>query len=142
MKPQRRKRLVTLVAIVLAVGLAVGLTTYALRQNINLFYTPSQLAAGDAPSGVRLRAGGMVVKGSVQHSASSLKVRFMITDFQHQVPVVYTGILPDLFREGQGIIASGRFEHGEVEADQVLAKHDEKYQPPELRGMSATATRG
>ena len=138
MKPQRRKRLIILAAIVLAVALAVGLTTYALRQNINLFYTPSQLVAGEAPEGVRLRAGGMVVKGSLQRSTQSLTVHFMITDFKHQVPVVYTGILPDLFREGQGIIASGRLEHGEIQADQVLAKHDEKYQPPELRGMSAT----
>ncbi|NNM52925.1 MAG: cytochrome c maturation protein CcmE [Pseudomonadales bacterium] len=135
MKPQRRKRLILIFIIVAAAGLAVGLATYALRQNINLFYTPSQLAQGDAPQGARLRAGGMVVKGSLQRDPHSLTVHFMITDFKHQVAVTYTGILPDLFREGQGIIATGHFEHGIMQADEVLAKHDEKYQPPELKGM-------
>ncbi len=135
MKPQRKRRIILILLIVVAAGLAVGLTAYALRQNINLFYTPSQLAGGEAPEGARIRAGGMVVKGSVQRDSHSLTVRFQLTDFKKQIAVVYTGILPDLFREGQGIIATGHYSRGVMQADEVLAKHDEKYQPPELKDM-------
>jgi cytochrome c-type biogenesis protein CcmE len=131
--PKRKKTLFILIAVVIGVGLAVGLALYALRQNINLFYTPTQLVEHQAPEGRRIQAGGLVLKGSLQRAADSLSVRFTITDLKNQVDVVYTGILPDLFREGQGIVANGRFENGVVVADEVLAKHDEKYMPPQVK---------
>lgn len=133
MHPKRRKKLIIILAIVLGVGVATALATYALRQNINLFYTPTQLANKEAPNDARIRAGGMVVEGSLKRSADSLSVRFTITDYKSNVDVTYTGILPDLFREGQGIVANGRFVNGVVEADEVLAKHDENYMPPEVK---------
>lgn len=133
MKPQRRKRLTLILALVAGVALAVGLALGALQQNINLFYTPTQIANGEAPTGTRIRAGGMVEKGSLKRSGDSLDVRFVVTDFQHSVTITYRGILPDLFREGQGIVALGTLNaDGVVEADEVLAKHDEKYMPPEV----------
>lgn len=131
--PKRKKTLIILIAVVIGIGVAVGLALYALRQNINLFYTPSQLVAHEAPEGRRIQVGGLVMQGSLQRSPDSLAVRFTITDLKHQVDVVYTGILPDLFREGQGIVANGRFEKGVVVADEVLAKHDEKYMPPQVK---------
>lgn len=133
MNPVRKKRLIIVVVILAGVGLAVGLALYALRQNINLFFTPSQLAQGEAPKGSRIRVGGLVMQGSLKRASDSLAVRFTVTDLKQQVDVVYTGILPDLFREGQGIVANGYFRNGVVEADEVLAKHDEKYMPPEVK---------
>ncbi|WP_097462423.1 cytochrome c maturation protein CcmE [Mangrovitalea sediminis] len=133
MKPVRRKRLILIVALVAGFGVAIGLVLYALKQNINLFYSPTQIVAGQVPKGAHIRAGGMVVKGSVKRDPKSLKVEFAITDYKATVPVVYRGILPDLFREGQGIVALGHMEpNGVFDADQVLAKHDEKYMPPEV----------
>lgn len=133
MNPLRKKRLLIIGAILAGVALAVGLALSALQENINLFYTPTQIANGEAPHGKRIRAGGMVVKGSLQRSADSLDVRFVVTDFDKSVPITYRGILPDLFREGQGIVALGEInDQGVVVADQVLAKHDEKYMPPEV----------
>lgn len=133
MHPIRKKRLTIVLFLLAGIGVAVGLTTYALRQNINLFYDPSQIAAGEAPHDVRIRAGGMVEKGSVVRDPESLKVRFRVTDFQSSVPVEYTGILPDLFAEGQGVVAMGKLDAGgNFVADQVLAKHDENYMPPEV----------
>lgn len=131
--PKRKKTLIVLVLIVIGVGVAVGLSLYALRQNINLFYTPTQLVRHEAPEGRRIQVGGLVVKGTLQRSPDSLSVRFTISDLKNQVDVVYTGILPDLFREGQGIVANGRMENGVVIADEVLAKHDEKYMPPQVK---------
>ena len=131
--PKRKKTLFILLAVVIGIGIAVGLALYALRQNINLFYSPTQLVEHQAPEGRRIQAGGMVVKGSLQRAPDSLAVRFTITDFKNQVDVVYTGILPDLFREGQGVVANGRYENGVVVADEVLAKHDEKYMPPQVK---------
>ncbi len=128
--PKRKKTLVILLAVVIGIAVAVGLALYALRQNINLFYTPTQLVEHQAPEGRRIQVGGLVMQGSLRRAPDSLAVRFTITDLKHQVDVVYTGILPDLFREGQGIVANGRFENGVVMADEVLAKHDEKYMPP------------
>lgn len=130
---KRKKTLIILLAVVIGIGIAVGLALYALRQNINLFYTPSQLVANEAPEGRRIQVGGLVMQGSLQREPDSLAVRFTITDLKHQVDVVYTGILPDLFREGQGIVANGRIEKGVVVADEVLAKHDEKYMPPQVK---------
>lgn len=133
MNPQRKKRLLLIVALVVGVAIALGLALSALQQNINLFYTPTQIASGEAPLDTRIRAGGMVEKGSVQRSGDSLDVRFVVTDFNKSVPITYRGILPDLFREGQGIVALGKLNAaGEVVADEVLAKHDEKYMPPEV----------
>ncbi|MGH8493921.1 MAG: cytochrome c maturation protein CcmE [Moraxellaceae bacterium] len=131
--PKRKKTLIILIAVVLGVGAAVGLALYALRQNINLFYTPTQLVEHEAPENRRIQVGGLVMQGSLQRSPDSLAVRFTITDLKHQIDVVYTGILPDLFREGQGIVANGRLEKGVVVADEVLAKHDEKYMPPQVK---------
>lgn len=131
--PKRRKTLIILLLIVSGVGAAVGLSLYALRQNINLFYTPTQLVQHEAPEGRRIQVGGLVVKGTLQRAPDSLAVRFIISDLKNQVEVVYTGILPDLFREGQGIVANGRMQNGVVIADEVLAKHDEKYMPPQVK---------
>lgn len=131
--PKRRKTLYILLAVMIGVGAAVGLALYALRQNINLFYTPSQLVEQQAPEGRRIQVGGLVMQGSLHREPDSLAVRFTITDLKHQVDVVYTGILPDLFREGQGIVANGRLVDGVVQADEVLAKHDEQYMPPQVK---------
>lgn len=131
--PKRKKTLFILILIVVGVATAVGLSLYALRQNINLFYTPTQLVEHKAPEGRRIQVGGLVVKGSLQRAPDSLDVRFTISDLKNQIDVVYTGILPDLFREGQGIVANGRIENGVVIADEVLAKHDEKYMPPQVK---------
>ena len=133
MNPLRKKRLLIIVAILAGVSIAVTLALSALKENINLFYTPTQIASGEAPRDMRIRAGGMVAEGSLQRSADSLDVRFIVTDFNKSVTITYRGILPDLFREGQGIVALGKLNaDGVVVADEVLAKHDEKYMPPEV----------
>ncbi|KPG75732.1 MULTISPECIES: cytochrome c maturation protein CcmE [Pseudomonas] len=133
MNPLRRKRLLIILAILAGVGIAVGLAMSALRENINLFYTPTQIANGEAPLDTRIRAGGMVEQGSLKRSGDSLDVTFVVTDFNKAVTITYRGILPDLFREGQGIVALGKLNaDGVVVADEVLAKHDEKYMPPEV----------
>ncbi|AIS14217.1 cytochrome C biogenesis protein CcmE [Pseudomonas chlororaphis subsp. aurantiaca] len=133
MNPLRKKRLLIILGVLGGVGVAVGLALSALQQNINLFYTPTQIANGEAPHDTRIRAGGMVQMGSLQRSADSLDVRFVVTDFNKAVTITYRGILPDLFREGQGIVALGKLNaDGVVVADEVLAKHDEKYMPPEV----------
>ena len=133
MHPIRKKRLTIVLFLLAGVSVAVALTTYALRQNINLFYDPSQIAEGEAPVDVRIRAGGMVEEDSVLRDPESLKVEFKVTDFSSSVLVEYTGILPDLFAEGQGVVAMGRLDNnGRFVADQVLAKHDENYMPPEV----------
>jgi cytochrome c-type biogenesis protein CcmE len=129
----RRKRLFVVLGILAGVAASVSLAVVASRENIMFYYDPSQIAAGKAPANKRFRAGGMVVKGSVQRKSGDLEVRFVLTDFAHEVPVEYTGVLPDLFREGQGIIAHGTMgADGVFVADEVLAKHDEKYMPPEV----------
>ena len=133
MNPVRKKRLYIILAILAGVGIAVALALSALQENINLFYTPTQIATGEAPQGTRIRAGGMVEEGSVQRSSDSLTVTFRVTDYAQTVTIRYQGILPDLFREGQGIVALGRLnEEGVLVADEVLAKHDENYMPPEV----------
>jgi len=131
--PVRKKRLFIVLAILAGVGVAVTLALSALRENINLFYTPTQIAAGEAPEGTRIRAGGLVEEGSVTRSKDSLTVSFRVTDNNATVTIRYQGILPDLFREGQGIVALGRVNaDGVLVADEVLAKHDENYMPPEV----------
>lgn len=139
----RKRRLMLALFLLVGVGAAVALAMVALRENINLFYDPSQIAAGEAPEGVRIRAGGMVEEGSVARSSDSLDVSFHITDRQSSVRVVYDGILPDLFKEGQGVVALGRIDaSGALRADEVLAKHDENYMPPEVaEAMERAKTR-
>lgn len=133
MNPQRKKRLFIILGLLAGLAVAVGLALSALQQNINLFYTPTQIAAGEVPEGARIRAGGMVKEGSVSRSADSLDVDFVVTDYAADVTIRYSGILPDLFREGQGIVALGRLNADNVLiADEVLAKHDETYMPPEV----------
>ena len=133
MHPVRKQRLFIVLFVVLFSSVAVALVVYALRGNINLFFPPAEVAAGKAPVGQPVRIGGMVAEGSVKRSDDSLEVRFDITDFQATVPVVYVGILPDLFDEGQGAVASGVLDEGGVlKATEVLAKHDENYMPPEV----------
>lgn len=129
----RQRRLALVCGILAGVAVAGVLALQAFRENVMFFFDPSQVAGGQAPVGERFRLGGMVTEGSVQRVPGSLEVRFVVTDFQHQVPVSYTGMLPDLFREGQGVVAHGRLEgSGTFVADEVLAKHDEKYMPPEV----------
>ncbi|HEY4645018.1 MAG TPA: cytochrome c maturation protein CcmE [Steroidobacteraceae bacterium] len=129
----RRRRLLIVVGILAGVAVAAALAFQAFRQNMMLFYDPSQVAAGEAPAQRTFRLGGMVTAGSVAREPGSLEVRFVVTDFQHSVLVSYTGVLPDLFREGQGVIAHGKLgANGVFVADEVLAKHDENYMPPEV----------
>ncbi|WP_372966002.1 cytochrome c maturation protein CcmE [Marinobacter sp.] len=143
MHPIRKKRLTIVIFLVAGLAIAVGLTTYALRQNINLFYDPTEIAAGNAPVDVRIRAGGMVEVGSVVRDPESLAVKFRVTDYTASVPMEYVGILPDLFAEGQGVVAMGRLNNeGLFVADQVLAKHDENYMPPEVAEALEKSTKG
>ena len=133
MHPVRKQRLYLVLFIVFFSSAAIGLVTYALRGKINLFFPPAEVAAGKAPVGQPIRVGGMVVDGSVERSENSLAVRFEVTDYEATVPVVYEGILPDLFDEGQGAVASGKLgEDGVLQATEVLAKHDENYMPPDV----------
>jgi len=132
--PQRKKRLMLIIFMVLGIGAAVGLMLYSMSQNINLFMTPTQIANGEVPEGQTIRAGGLVVAGSVSRDPDSLKVSFAITDGAAEVTVIYEGILPDLFREGQGIVALGKVNsQRQLMASEVLAKHDENYMPPEVK---------
>lgn len=133
MRTQRKRRLSMVLALVVGVGVAVALILMALSENINHFYDPSQVVAGEAPQNHTFRIGGMVVDGSVQRDEGSLKVRFDLTDYKEQVTVSYEGILPDLFREGQGIVAIGKLSNNLFVAEEVLAKHDENYMPAEVK---------
>lgn len=138
MNPRRKKRLFVVTSIVAAVAIALSLVMYALNQNMNLFYTPSQIIYGrdgHVPQvGERLRIGGMVIVGSVHRDPNSLKVTFQLHDIGPSVTVEYEGILPDLFREGQGIVAQGVLTSRDtVKAIEVLAKHDENYMPPDVQ---------
>ncbi len=118
--------------IVVGCTIATGLALLALRENINLFFSPSQIVEGIAPSNTTIRLGGMVVSGSIKRG-DNLGVTFVLTDLAEQVTVAYEGILPDLFREGQGIVTQGKLDStGRFLAEQVLAKHDETYMPPEV----------
>ncbi|KZZ58139.1 cytochrome c biogenesis protein CcmE [Oleiphilus sp. HI0125] len=133
MHPKRKQRLLIICFLVCGLSVAIGLAMYALSENINLFYNPTEISEGKAPEGVKIRAGGMVREGSVSRSEDDLTVKFVLTDYVADVEVNYTGILPDLFREGQGIVALGRINNeGVLIADEVLAKHDENYMPPEV----------
>lgn len=131
MSPIHKKRLTLLVAAILVLAVVGGLMLYALRQNINLFYTPNQLVQAQPASTKLIRVGGMVVKGSLHRLQDHLQLEFQLTDLKSTVSVHYAGILPDLFREGQGIVAIGYWDaNQQFNATEVLAKHDEKYMPP------------
>ncbi len=133
MHPIRKRRLFTVIAILSVLGCVVALVLYALRQNINVFYSPTEVQHGNAPSNRMIRLGGMVLPGSVQRQ-EDLVVKFQVTDFKANIPVEYRGILPDLFNEGKGVVVEGRWRHsGIFKAETVLAKHDENYMPPEVK---------
>ena len=134
MKPHRRKKLGIILFIAAGLSVAVGFTAFALKQNINMFYTPTQVAEGEVGAGQHFRIGGMVKTGTVLGATDSLKVNFVTTDFVSDVPIQYEGILPDLFREGQGIVAEGEIDAaGVFQASRVLAKHDENFMSPEVK---------
>ncbi|MFK5984064.1 MAG: cytochrome c maturation protein CcmE [Pseudomonadota bacterium] len=142
MTPARKKRLSLIAILVLGTSLAVGLILKAMNENVMFFFSPTQVQAGEAPKNRPFRIGGMVVMGSVKRSSDSVKVTFDLSDNENVVSVEYSGILPDLFREGQGIIANGRLnEEGQIVAEEVLAKHDENYMPPEVAGMMKPKTK-
>ena len=133
MTPKRKKRLLLIALMVAGVGIAAGFALKAFNENLMFFYTPSAIVAGEAPVGHPIRAGGLVTTGSVKRQADGLTVRFDITDNAETVTIQYTGILPDLFREGQGIVALGELDQDQMfVASEVLAKHDENYMPPEV----------
>ena len=138
MNAVRRQRLVVMLFVLAGTGATVGLVMAAMRENINLFYEPARVVNGEAPLHETIRAGGMVVDGSVHHDDTGLGVRFTLSDHAgHDFDVVYKGILPNLFREGQGILVTGRLRADRVfKADEVLAKHDETYMPPELQSIA------
>ncbi|HAF44336.1 MAG TPA: cytochrome c maturation protein CcmE [Gallionellaceae bacterium] len=128
----RQKRLGFIVAGVMLVAAAVGLVLYALKNNVSLYFTPTQVYNKEAPQGRNFRIGGLVEVGSVKRETDGLTVHFNITDNARIMPVVYKGILPDLFKEGKGVVAQGKLdEANEFRAEEVLAKHDENYMPPE-----------
>ena len=132
----RRRRMVAMASGLVCLVAATALVLTAFEQNMLYFYTPTQIAAGEAPEGRRLRVGGLVEQGSVRRTPGALEVRFDVTDLDRTVTVAYTGVLPDLFREGQGVVAHGMVgEDGLFEADEVLARHDENYMPPEVAEM-------
>jgi cytochrome c-type biogenesis protein CcmE len=129
----RQRRIVLVVGILAGVSMAGALALRAFQENVMFFFDPSQVAAGEAPTGERFRLGGMVKPGTVNRQAGSLDMRFVVTDFQRDVPVRYSGVVPDLFRENQGVVAHGRLGgDGVFVADEILAKHDENYMPPEV----------
>ncbi len=131
---QRKKKLWLILFLVASVSAAVGLLMYSLSQNINLFMTPTQFADGEVPIGQTVRAGGVVEPGSVFRDEEGLGMRFTVADGRAELVIHYEGMLPDLFREGQGIVALGQLrEDGTFMASEVLAKHDENYMPPEVQ---------
>lgn len=133
MNPRRQKLLITATFIVIGVTAATLLGLKAFQENLLYFYSPSQIAAGEAPQTRSFRVGGLVEEGSVERDPESLIVKFVLTDTIENITVNYDGILPDLFREGQGIVANGKLQaDGQFEAFEVLAKHDENYMPPEV----------
>lgn len=133
MNELRRRRLIALSIGLLGLGIAAGFVVYALRENMQLFVSPSDIALGKAPAGHRFKLGGVVLEGSVQRSNDSLEVAFVVTDRFKTIPVTFNGILPDLFREGQSVVATGTLEgNTRFHAEEVLAKHDENYMPAEV----------
>jgi len=139
MTPTRRRRLIVISLIVAAVAIAATLTLFALQQNMTYLFSPSEVHEGHAPKDARFRLGGVVEEKSIARASDSLKVDFVVTDRFKTIPVEYTGILPDLFREGQSVVATGAMQNGHFVATEVLAKHDESYMPPEVADAIAKA---
>jgi cytochrome c-type biogenesis protein CcmE len=142
MNPTRQRRLTIVIAVLVAVIVAAALVVYALQQNMNYLFTPSQVQAGDATHYKTFRLGGMVKAGSIERSGDSLRVTFTVVDLGGAMPVEYNGILPDLFRENQSVIATGHMDGARFVATEVLAKHDETYMPKELKDAMAKAHEG
>jgi cytochrome c-type biogenesis protein CcmE len=143
MNPKRKKRLMLIGLMVLGVGVAVAFALKAFNENLMFFFSPTEVMAGKAPDNAPFRLGGMVVEGSVKRPGDGIVVEFGLTDYGDAVTVQYEGILPDLFREGQGIVALGRLNgQGVFVADEVLAKHDENYMPPEVAAAIKTVQAG
>ena len=143
MNPKRKQRLMLILLGTGGVAAAVLLVLFALGQNMNFFYSPSDIARGEAPVAQQIRAGGMVKEGSVKRDGDTLKVSFVVTDYAADVAVEYEGILPDLFREGDGVVAIGRLnDSGTIVASEILAKHDETYMPPEVTDALERAGKG
>ncbi len=136
MKP-KNQRLMLVSAALVAVLVAVLLAMWGLRDRASYFYTPADIAAGKAHDGEAMRLGGMVEKGSIQHEPDGVTIHFVVTDGKAVTPVVFRGIVPDLFHEGSGAVAEGRLQGRTFVADQILAKHDERYMPPELGNLAA-----
>jgi cytochrome c-type biogenesis protein CcmE len=133
MTPKRKKRMMLIGLMLVGVAIAAGFALQAFNENLMFFYTPSEVAAGEAPAGRMIRVGGLVTDGSVKRQSDGLTVQFDVTDNNKTITVQYTGILPDLFREGQGIVAHGQLQEDRLfVAAEVLAKHDENYMPPEV----------
>ena len=132
MHPVRKQRLLIVLAIIIASSVAIALVTFALRENMNLFFPPLDFVDGKVPQNQDIRLGGFVDQGSIKRDSQSLAVYFTIGDGENKIPVMYEGILPDLFEEGQAAIAKGRWDGAQFKAVEVLAKHDEKYTPPEI----------
>jgi len=141
MNPVRRNRLLWIAALVAAAGIAAAMITYAIQRNVTYLYTPSEVLRGETSAQARFRLGGMVAADSFQRAQGSLEAHFRVTDGDAEMPVVYTGILPDLFREKQAVIATGRMEGDHFVAEQVLAKHDETYMPKEVADKMGMAHR-
>ena len=137
MNPVRRNRLLLILALVVAAGIAATLVTWAIQRNITYLYTPSEVLRGEAGGHARFRLGGMVAGGSFQRAPGSLEAHFKVDDGDAQMPVVYTGILPDLFREKQAVVATGRMQGDTFVAEEILAKHDETYMPKEVADAMA-----
>jgi len=142
MNPTRKRRLTIVLLVIAAAAVAIGLIVFALQQNMNYLFTPSQVQSGEAGSYKNFRLGGMVKAGSIQRSSDSLKVTFTVIDANGSMPVEYTGILPDLFRDNQSVIATGHMDNARFIATEVLAKHDETYMPKELKDAMAKAHQG
>ena len=142
MTPTRKRRLTIVLLVIAAAAVAIGLIVFALQQNMNYLFTPSQVQTGQAGSYKTFRLGGMVKAGSIQRSSDSLKVTFTVVDASGSMPVEYTGILPDLFRDNQSVIATGHMDNARFIATEVLAKHDETYMPKELKDAMAKAHEG
>jgi cytochrome c-type biogenesis protein CcmE len=136
MKP-KNQRLVLVIAALAAVMIAVLLAMWGLKDRASYFYTPADIVASKTGQGRAIRLGGMVERGSIQRQGDGLTIQFSVTDGQARTPVIYRGIVPDLFREGSGVVAEGEMANGKFVADTILAKHDERYMPPELGNLAA-----
>jgi len=136
MKP-KNQRLILVACAIVAVLAAVLLAMWGLRSQASYFYTPADIVAGKAAQGQGIRLGGMVEKGSLRHEPDGVTIRFIVSDGKARTPVVFRGIPPELFREGSGVVAEGRVEGGTFIADTILAKHDERYMPPQLGNLAA-----